>query len=100
MVPTFHHLAEQWWLKAQLQLAPKTRTDYQWRLERHLVPFFGDLRVDTISFDTVESYIAGSSPRALGSARRGRTANRSQKKKGTGSARAASDRLRRSRRAP
>jgi integrase len=58
-VPTFHQYAEQWWLRAKLQLAAKTRTDYRWRLERHLIPAFGDLRLDAITLDTVENYIAG-----------------------------------------
>lgn len=58
-VPTFHQYAEQWWTRAELQLAAKTRTDYRWRLERHLLPFFGDMRLDAITLDDVERYIAG-----------------------------------------
>jgi integrase len=55
-VPTFHAYAEQWWLRARLQLAPKTQTDYRWRLECHLLPFFGEMRLNEITFDTVERY--------------------------------------------
>lgn len=58
-VPTFHQYAEQWWLRAELQLAAKTRTDYRWRLERHLLPHFGEMRLDAITIDVVESYVAG-----------------------------------------
>jgi integrase len=58
-VPSFHQYAEQWWLRAKLQLAAKTRTDYEWRLERHLIPAFGPLPLDAITIDTVETYIAG-----------------------------------------
>jgi len=54
----FHKFAEDWWTRAKLQLAPKTRTDYMWRLERHLVPYFGPMPLDTMTYDTVESYIA------------------------------------------
>jgi integrase len=57
-VPTFHQYAEQWWLRAKLQLAAKTRTDYRWRLERHLIPAFGETPLDAITIDTVEGYIA------------------------------------------
>lgn len=58
-VPTFHDYADQWWLLHERQLAAKTRTDYRWRLERHLIPHFGAMRLDAITFDAVEGYIAG-----------------------------------------
>ncbi|MGH3050289.1 MAG: tyrosine-type recombinase/integrase [Gaiellaceae bacterium] len=57
-VPTFHHLAEQWWLRNEPQLRPNTRVDYLTRLERHLLPFFADYRLDRITYDVVESYVA------------------------------------------
>jgi integrase len=57
-VPTFHAFAEDWWLRNAGQLAPKTQTDYRWRLECHLLPHFGEMRLDAITFDTVERYIA------------------------------------------
>jgi integrase len=57
-VPTFHQYAEQWWTRAKLQLAAKTQTDYRWRLERHLVPYFGEMRLDALTIDVVEGYIA------------------------------------------
>jgi integrase len=57
-VPTFHQFAEQWWLRNAGQLAPSTLVDYRWRLERHLLPFFADMRLDAVTFDDVERYIA------------------------------------------
>ena len=58
-MPTFHEFAEQWWERHKGQYAPKTCEDYRWRLEVHLIPYFGELRLDAISFDAVERYIAG-----------------------------------------
>jgi len=57
-VPTFHEFAERWWLRNERQLAENTQADYRWRLERHLLPFFSDYRLDRITFDLVERYIA------------------------------------------
>lgn len=56
-VATFHVLAEQWWLRNEGELRPSTRVDYRWRLEKHLLPFFADYRLDRITFDVVERYI-------------------------------------------
>ena len=33
--------------------------DYWWRLTVHLAPYFNELRLDEITFDVVERYIAG-----------------------------------------
>ena len=57
-MPTFHEFAEQWWLRYEAQLARSTQLDYLWRLERHLLPHFGEMPLDSITFDTVERYIA------------------------------------------
>ena len=57
-IPTFHDYADRWWLLHEGQLAAKTRTDYQWRLEVHLIPAFGELALNRITFDTVERYMA------------------------------------------
>jgi integrase len=57
-VPTFHQYAEEWWVRNERRLAQKTREDYRWRLESHLLPFFKDRRLDAITFDLVERYIA------------------------------------------
>jgi integrase len=58
-IPTFHQFAEEWWIRNERRLAEKTRNDYRWRLESHLLPFFKDYRLDAITFDLVERYIAG-----------------------------------------
>jgi integrase len=57
-VPTFHVFSEEWWVRNEKRFAAKTRTDYRWRLEAHLLPYFAELRLDAITFDTVERYIA------------------------------------------
>jgi integrase len=57
-VPTFHAFAEEWWMLNHAQLAESTRADYRWRLERHLLPYFGGMRLDTITFAAVERYVA------------------------------------------
>lgn len=58
-IPTFHQYAEGWWLRHEHRLAQKTREDYLWRLESHLLPYFKDHPLDAITFDLVERYIAG-----------------------------------------
>jgi integrase len=57
-VPTFHEFAEQWWILTERQLAPKTKVDYRWRLERHLLPYFAERPLDKIDVDFVERYMA------------------------------------------
>ncbi|MGA2166292.1 MAG: hypothetical protein ABSH36_17760, partial [Solirubrobacteraceae bacterium] len=57
-LPTFHVLAEEWWVRNEGQLAENTRAGYRWRLECHLLPAFGEVRIDRIDFDAVERYIA------------------------------------------
>jgi integrase len=57
-VPTFHVYSEQWWLLHQGQLSEGTRADYKRRLEKHLLKHFGELPLDAITIDTVESYRA------------------------------------------
>jgi hypothetical protein len=42
-VSTFHLFAEQWWVRNEKRFAPKTVEDYKWRLECHVLPFFGEL---------------------------------------------------------
>ncbi|MGC2375362.1 MAG: tyrosine-type recombinase/integrase [Solirubrobacteraceae bacterium] len=57
-VPTFHEFAEEWWTLAEGQLARKTQADYRWRLQVHLIPYFGGMALDQIKFATIEGYIA------------------------------------------
>ncbi len=56
--PTFHEFAEEWWTLRTGQLARKTQADYRWRLTVHLIPWFGKMRLDAITFEEVERYIA------------------------------------------
>jgi hypothetical protein len=57
-IPTFHEFAEEWWTVTKAQLARSTQADYWWRLTVHLIPYFGALPLDRITFDVVERYIA------------------------------------------
>jgi integrase len=57
-VPTFHEFAASWWAMTEQQWAPATRADYRWRLEVHLVPFFGKTRIDEITGTMVRRYVA------------------------------------------
>ncbi|HST33543.1 MAG TPA: hypothetical protein VLJ80_08500 [Solirubrobacteraceae bacterium] len=57
-IPTLHQYAEEWWARNKRRFAPATQADYRWRLESHLLPFFAEMRLDAITFDTVERYIA------------------------------------------
>ena len=46
-------------MAAQREEAPPAdAVDYRWRLEKHLLDYFGGIRVDAIRIDTVERYIA------------------------------------------
>jgi len=57
--PTFHAYAEQWWTLSEGQLSENTQADYRWRLEKHLLGYFGAMPLDTIKAASVEAYIAG-----------------------------------------
>jgi integrase len=57
--PTFHAYSEQWWTLNEGQLSENTRADYRWRLEKHLLGYFGELPLDAIKAATIEAYIAG-----------------------------------------
>ncbi len=57
-IPTFHEYAEEWWVRIEKQIAASTLANYRWRLETHLLPHFAALRLDQITFDTVERYVA------------------------------------------
>jgi integrase len=58
-VLTFHAYSEQWWLLTEGQLSENTKADYRWRLEKHLLGYFGEMPLDAIKAATVEAYIAG-----------------------------------------
>lgn len=56
--PAFRAFAQDWWQRSALQLAAATQRGYSWRLERHLLPYFGDLRLSEITPEALEGYIA------------------------------------------
>jgi hypothetical protein len=57
-MPTLKAFAEEWWTLTKAQLAPNTQADYYWRMTMHLIPYFGQMPIDAITFDTVEKYNA------------------------------------------
>jgi len=57
-VPTFGEFGMEWWTLAKAQYAPNTQADYWWWLTVHLAPYFNELRLNQITFGTVERYIA------------------------------------------
>jgi hypothetical protein len=56
--PTFHGYADDWWELRKPDLAENTRLDYQWRLEVHLIDYFGALALSEITPTVVKRYIA------------------------------------------
>jgi len=56
--PSFHELAEQWYLEREPELSPNTRQEYKWRLECHLLPFFGAHQLSAITVAEVDRYKA------------------------------------------
>jgi integrase len=69
-MPGFHEFADEWWERRKVQLAEKTREDYEWRLEVHLIPFFAETPIDQIDVDQIDRYVsqklsAGLSPRSV-----------------------------------
>lgn len=57
-VPTFHEFAEQWWVEREQEWRDSTRERYRTCLEAHLLPFFGESPVDTITIAMVDKYKA------------------------------------------
>jgi integrase len=53
---TFHVFVSEWWAEKSSTVAPNTRDDYQWRLERYLVPFFKDDLVHEIDVARVDAF--------------------------------------------
>ena len=48
----------EWFAEHEHEWAPRTRTDYRWRLTGHLLPFFGSRLISEIDIDTVDAYKA------------------------------------------
>jgi len=40
--PTFHEFASRRWFARKSELRPTTQADYEWRLRKHLLPFFAE----------------------------------------------------------
>jgi integrase len=53
---TFHVFASRWWGARRAELRPTTQADYDWRLRKHLLPFFADFRVSDITVAVVDEY--------------------------------------------
>jgi len=53
---TFHVFASRWWLARKGELRPRTQENYEWRLRKHLLPFFADYPVGEIDIALVERY--------------------------------------------
>ena len=52
--PTFHEFASRWWFARKSELRPTTQADYEWRLGKHLLPFFHAYRVSAITIALVD----------------------------------------------
>jgi integrase len=57
-IPTFHEFAENWWTLNEREWSDNTRADYRWRLEGHLLAFFGETPIDKITAAMVKRYTA------------------------------------------
>jgi integrase len=55
-VPTFHEFAGEWYEGAAPGLRERTRIDYRWRLSSHLLPYFAEHRLDSITVEEVDRY--------------------------------------------
>jgi integrase len=53
---TFHLFASRWWAARKGELRPRTRENYEWRLTKHLLPFFADYAMSEIDVALVERY--------------------------------------------
>jgi integrase len=53
---TFHVFASRWWVARKGELRPRTRENYEWRLRKHLLPFFCDYAISEIDVSLVERY--------------------------------------------
>jgi integrase len=53
---TFHEFASRWWMGRKSELRPTTQADYEWRLKKHLLPFFADIQVSALTIALVDEY--------------------------------------------
>ena len=64
-VPTFHVFASEWFARQRIEggrrgdgLSAKGVVDLEWRLAKHLLPFFAPMRLDAITVEDVDRYRA------------------------------------------
>jgi hypothetical protein len=50
--------ASEWYAARKPELKPKTRTDYEWRLSNHLLPYFARYRIDQVDVALVDRFRA------------------------------------------
>lgn len=55
-VPTFHVFASEWLAAREPELAARTVDDYRWALVDHLLPFFADHLLTSITVEEVDRY--------------------------------------------
>jgi integrase len=53
---TFHEFASRWWTAKRAEVSANTQLDYEWRLKKHLLPFFADMAISDIDVDAVDRY--------------------------------------------
>ena len=53
---TFHEFASRWWAARRVELRTTTRLDYEWRLCKHLLPFFADFQMSAFTIALVDEY--------------------------------------------
>jgi integrase/recombinase XerC len=53
---TFHEFASRWWASREAELRPRSRENYEWRIRKHLLPFFADYQVGEIDVALVARY--------------------------------------------
>jgi integrase len=56
--PTFAAYVDQWWTLTRDELSANTQADYRWRLEVHLLDYFGAMTLDQITAGVVKAYTA------------------------------------------
>jgi integrase len=54
--PIFHEFASEWFEEISPELRERTRTDYQWRLSNHLLPYFAKHPLSAITVEEVDRY--------------------------------------------
>ncbi len=54
--PIFHNFASRWFEANKREWRPKTRSDYEWQLSHHLLPFFGAHRLSQITIAEIDRY--------------------------------------------